>query len=83
MLGDQYATSTVEQLAEDLRDPGTPTEINRLGCTLQHWRTQISNWYYAQVSNGPTEAANNLLKRIKRVGSHFTNFGDYRIRMLL
>ena len=31
----------------------------------------FSNWYRARVSNGPTEAANNLMKRIKRVGFAF------------
>jgi len=32
------------------------------------------------VSNGPTEAANNL---IKRVAFGFTNFRNYRVRVLL
>ena len=34
-------------------------------------------------SNGPTEAANNLIKRIKRVAFGFTRFRNYRIRTLL
>lgn len=34
------------------------------------------------MSNGPTEAANNLIKRIKRVAFGFTNFRNYRIRAL-
>ena len=28
---------------------------------------QIAAWHIAHVSNGPTEAANNLIKRVKRV----------------
>ena len=37
----------------------------------------------AFVSNGPTEAVNNLIKRIKRVGFGFRKFVHYRIRVLL
>ena len=32
------------------------------------------------MSNGPTEALNNLIKRIKRIGFVFGNFESYRIR---
>ena len=33
--------------------------------------------------NGPTEAVNNLIKRVKRVAFGFTRFRNYRIRVLL
>lgn len=33
--------------------------------------------------NGPTEAANNLIKRIKRVAFGLTRFRNHRIRVLL
>jgi transposase len=35
------------------------------------------------VSNGPTEAINNLIKRVKRAAFGFRNFNNYRIRALL
>jgi transposase len=35
------------------------------------------------VSNGPTEAVNNLIKRVKRAAFGFTSFRNYRIRSLL
>ena len=35
------------------------------------------------MSNGPTEAANNLIKRVKRVAFGFRRFANYRIRALL
>ena len=35
------------------------------------------------MSNGPTEAINNLIKRIKRIGFGFRKFTHYRIRVLL
>jgi transposase len=47
------------------------------------WRDQIVAWHQALVSNGPTEAVNNLIKRIKRIGFGFRRFTHYRIRVLL
>ena len=32
--------------------------------------------------NGPTEAANNLIKQVKRAAFGFTSFKNYRIRSL-
>ncbi|HEY5011600.1 MAG TPA: transposase, partial [Acidimicrobiia bacterium] len=51
--------------------------------TLLRWKHQIAAWHRAHVSNGPTEAANNLIKRVKRVAFGFTRFRNYRIRVLL
>jgi Transposase len=34
-------------------------------------------------SNGPTEALNLLIKKVKRVGYGFRNFANYRLRLLL
>ena len=39
-------------------------------------------WHHGRVSNGPTEAVSNLVKRIKRVAFGITNFRNYRIRAL-
>ena len=60
-----------------------PPEIQRLGRTIKHWFDKIANFHLARVSNGPTEALNNLIKRIKRIGFGFRNFENYRIRALL
>jgi transposase len=60
------ASEFVTQLAVDLQDESCPAEVNMLGRTLGHWRHQISAWHPAHVSNGPTEAINNLIKRVKR-----------------
>ncbi len=45
--------------------------------------TRFCNYHLVRVSNGPTEALNNLVKRIKRIGFEFRNFQKYRIRALL
>ena len=41
------------------------------------------HWHHSRVTNGPTEALNNLIKRIKRTAYGFRNFSNYRIRALL
>jgi transposase len=64
-------------------DPLQPVEVRSLGRTLMRWRLQIAAWHTFHVSNGPTEAANNLIKRVKRAAFGFTNFANYRIRSLL
>ena len=71
------------QLADDLQDESCPPEINKLGRTIARWTPQITNWHISKVTNGPTEALNNLIKRIKRIAFGFRNFANYRIRALL
>ncbi|MDQ6909493.1 MAG: ISL3 family transposase [Actinomycetota bacterium] len=77
------ASAFVERLGRDLQDESCPVEAHSLGRTLIRWKDQIAAWHQAHVSNGPTEAANNLIKRIKRVAFGFTRFRNYRIRVLL
>jgi transposase len=60
-----------------------PVEVRSLGRTLTRWKQQITAWHGAHVSNGPTEAANNLIKRVKRAAFGFASFPNYRIRSLL
>ena len=73
----------VERLGADLQDETSPIEVRSLGRTLTRWRDQIAAWHRGHVSNGPTEAANNLIKRVKRITFGFTRFRNYRIRVLL
>lgn len=66
-----------------MAEPTWPLEVRSLGRTLSRWRHEIIAWHDLHVSNGPTEAVNNLAKRIKRVAFGFTNFENYRMRALL
>ena len=59
------------------------TEIQALGRTLARWRTEITNHHHTGASNGPTEALNLLIKKVKRAGHGFTCFANYRLRILL
>ena len=77
------AAETLDELARDLQDDTFSPELNKLGRTLAAWRTQNANWHRSHVTNGPTEAANNLAKLIKRVSFGNANFDHYRTRVLL
>ncbi len=71
------------ELIEHCKRPTMPIELRKLGGTLERWFDKICNFHIARVSNGPTEALNNLSKRIKRIGFGFRNFRNYRVRALL
>lgn len=58
-------------------------EIQSLGRTLTHWREEILAHHATGASNGPTEAMNLLVKKIKRCGHGFRSFANYRLRVLL
>jgi len=76
------ALAMLEELIEHCRRAGMPPELRKLGRTLHQWLDKICNYHHARISNGPTEALNNLIKRIKRIGFGFRNFDNYRIRVL-
>ena len=67
----------------DFADESMPLEVRRLGRTIKRWSAQIVAWHASHVSNGPTEAINNLVKRVKRTAFGFRRFEHYRIRALL
>ena len=58
-------------------------EIRSLGATLARWRTEILAHHSTGASNGPVEAANLLIKQVKRSGRGFRNPANYRLRILL
>ncbi|WP_195210338.1 ISL3 family transposase [Actinomarinicola tropica] len=77
------AAEFIDRLGHDLQDESCPPEVRQLGRTITKWRHQIAAWHRARVSNGPTEAINNLIKRVKRVAFGFRRFAHYRVRALL
>jgi transposase len=59
-------------------------ELVRLARTIDFWRAELLAYFdTGGLSNGPTEAINLLIKKIKRVGHGFRNFDNYRLRLLL
>jgi transposase len=62
---------------------GVP-ELSRLARTVRAWEAEVLAFHTTNgCSNGPTEAMNLLIKKIKRVGHGFRNFTNYRLRLLL
>jgi transposase len=59
-------------------------ELSRLARTVRAWEAEILAFHTTDgCSNGPTEAVNLLIKKVKRVGHGFRNFTNYRLRLLL
>jgi transposase len=61
----EAATIILAELRDHCRRRAMPPEIQKLGRTIGDWFDKIVNFHLARVSNGPTEALNNLIKRIK------------------
>ena len=79
-----FATAWVTEIARDFTDESMPFEVHRLGRTIRKWAARIVAWHHSYVSNGPTEAISNLVKRVKRISAFgFRRFEHYRIRALL
>jgi transposase len=77
------AEAWVDEIIRDSADREMPLEVHRLGRTIKRWPDQIVAWHRSHVSNGPTEAVNNLVKRVKRVAFGMRRFRNYRLRALL
>jgi transposase len=77
------ARAILSELEAHCLRPTMPPEVQKLGRTIRTWFQKIVNFHLARMSNGPTEALNNLIKRVKRVAFGFRNFKNYRIRALL
>jgi len=59
-------------------------ELHRLARTIDSWREELLAYFdTGGVSNGPTEATNLLIKKVKRSGHGFRNLNNYRLRLLL
>jgi transposase len=58
-------------------------ELRRLARTLTEWRAPICARYdNDRITNAAVEAINTLIKRVKRSGHGYRNFGNYRLRLL-
>ena len=77
------AAAWIDQLIIDMADKSQPIDVRSLGRTLKNWRNEIIAWHRSHASNGPTEAVNNLVKRVKRAAFGFRSFKSFRIRSLL
>lgn len=51
--------------------------------TLRQWHEYISNSFKLNISNGPVEGKNNLIKTLKRISFGFRNLNNFKARILL
>ena len=51
--------------------------------TLRQWHEYISNSFKFNLSNGPVEGKNNLIKTLKRISFGFKNLRNFRNRILI
>src|SRR3954466_9441685 len=59
-------------------------ELTRLAHTVDRWRDEILAFHTSGgASNGPTEAVNLLIEKIRRLRPGYRNFANYRRRLLL
>jgi transposase len=59
-------------------------ELTRLATTIDRWRDEVLAFHTTGgASNGPTEAVNLLVEKIRRLGHGYRNFTNYRRRLLL
>lgn len=77
------ARSHAAELIEVFIDCPVP-EVARLGRTLATWRREYLAYFdTGRASNGPTEAVNLLIEKIRRIGHGYRRFDHYRLRLLL
>ena len=87
---DLYRAPTLERAREVLSllyawaEASGVAECRRFAGTIRRWEGEVLAWHVTGgASNGPTEAVNLTIKHIKRTGRGFTNFDNYRLRLLL
>jgi transposase len=77
------ARTHAAELIEVLLDCPVP-EVARLGRTLATWQREYLAYFdTGRASNGPTEAINLLIEKIRRIGHGYRRFDHYRLRLLL
>jgi transposase len=77
------ATAALNRFYQHCRDRAVP-ELDTLARTVRSWQYEILAYHSTgQSSNGPTEAVNLLIEKVRRIGHGFRNFDNYRLRLLL
>ncbi len=75
----ELALEFVQRLDNDLQDPGLSKRLAVSDACCFVGNTRIAAWHELHVSNGPTEAVDTLIERVKRVAFRFQSFRNYRI----
>lgn len=64
-------------------ESSTIKEFKKPVKTLRQWHEYISNSFKLNLSNGPVEGKNNLIKTLKRISFGFRNLTNFKERIIL
>ena len=67
----------------DDAESSTIKEFKKPVKTLRQWHQYISNSFKLNISNGPVEGKNNLIKTLKRISFGFRNLTNFKERIIL
>ena len=67
----------------DAAESSTIKEFKKPVKTLRQWHEYISNSFKLNISNGPVEGKNNLIKTLKRISFGFRNLTNFKERIIL
>lgn len=67
----------------DDAESSTIKEFKKPVKTLRQWHEYISNSFKLNISNGPVEGKNNLIKTLKRIAFGFRNLRNFKERIIL
>jgi transposase len=81
--GDLATAATRLQILQNAVSAAAMPETDRLLRTITHWWPAIGVLIVTGVTNARTEAANTMIKHIKRTGRGYRNPAHYRARILL
>ena len=80
--GPRQARRRLERFYRWCTDAEVP-ELARLASTIRDWQGPVLAYHTTGMSNGPTEAVNLLIEKVRRIGHGFRNLDNYRLRLLL
>ena len=67
----------------DDAESSTISELKKPVKTLRQWHEYISNSFRLNISNGPVEGKNNLIKTLKRISFGFRNLTNFKEKIIL
>jgi transposase len=76
------AATALNRFYKHCQDCDVP-ELDTLALTVSSWEYEILAYHATGQSNGPTEAVNLIIEKVRRIGHGFRNFDNYRLRLLL
>lgn len=79
--GFSRAQKAMEYMLDEMKNSQMP-EIKTLHRTLTRWKKEVLNYFKTRLTNARTEGFNNVAKLVQKRGYGYTNFENYRRRLL-